>query len=181
MSPIILPLEKKLIINDKYEPLFAHYVDFTELPLKSHPGSFAYVRKNHIHEGIDFYCEKGDRVLAIEGGTIVNISLFTGAQVGSPWWNTTYCVLVEGESGVINYGEILVNQSLRVGDKIKQGDIVGYVETVLTKNKGRPMNMLHLELYSHGTTQNVTQWSLHEEKPKNLLDPTRLFLPLIDR
>lgn len=176
MTNIILPLEKHLVINDKYEPMFLNYSKYTELPIQNHPGSFGYVRKNHIHEGIDFYCEKSDPVLAIENGTVVNICMFTGPQMGSPWWNTTYCALVEGDTGVFNYGEILVHEHLHIGKKIKRGDCIGYVETVLTKDKGRPMNMLHLELYSHGTTQNIEQWSLHEPKPEKLLDPTGLFL-----
>lgn len=135
----------------------------------------------HIHEGIDFYCEKGDTVRAMEGGIIVDIKIFTGPLVGSPWWNTTYCILVEGHSGVINYGEIIVDKNLRVGQKVKTGDTLGVVETVLKKNKGRPMNMLHLELYEPGTRSNVAGWSLGESKPLSLIDPTYLFLKFVSR
>lgn len=175
MTDLLFPLKKLVVINSRYDNLFIKYDKYTELPIKNHPGSFGYERKNHIHEGLDFYCESGDLVHCIEHGVVVSISLFTGPLVGSPWWNTTYCILVEGETGVFNYGEILVNPQLVVGQKVYQGDVLGAVQTVLKKEKGRPKNMLHLELYKHKTQKHIDGWSLGQDKPSNLLDPTVYF------
>lgn len=175
----MFPLKKSNITtNSSNTDFLPNYTQNTEIPLDSHPGSFAYKRKNHIHEGVDLYCEKGDEVLAIEDGIIVKIKPFTGTALGSTWWNDTWCVLVEGKSGVFNYGEIIPNENLKEGMTIQEGSVIGHVETVLKKDKGRPMNMLHLELYKAGTTDAILEWSLTEEQPEHLLDPTEKLLEL---
>jgi len=175
----MFPLKKKQIQTTTSETDFLeNYQEKTEIPLAPHPGSFAKERKNHIHEGVDLYCEKGDEVFAIEDGVIVKIKPFTGTLIQSPWWNDTWCVMVEGKSGVFNYGEIIPNENLKEGMSLKEGDIIGTIETVLKKDKGRPMNMLHLELYKSGTTDAILEWSLNEEKPNHLLDPTQKLLEL---
>ena len=175
----MFPLKKKEIkINTSETDFLENYQTQTEIPLMPHPGSFAKERKNHIHEGVDLYCEKGDEVFAIEDGIIVKIKPFTGTLIDSPWWNDTWCVMVEGKSGVFNYGEIIPQENLKEGMFIKEGDIIGTIETVLKKDKGRPMNMLHLELYKAGTTDPILEWSLNQEKPEQLLDPTPKLLEL---
>lgn len=175
----MFPLKKtNITTNDSNTGFLSNYSDNTEIPLYPHPGSFAYKRKNHIHEGIDLYCQKGDEVLAIEDGVIVKIKQFTGKAVKSEWWNDTWCVLVEGKSGVFNYGELIPHQNLKEGMIIKEGTIIGHIETVLKEDKGRPMNMLHLELYKHGTTDAIAEWSRNQEKPEHLSDPTEKLLEL---
>lgn len=69
------------------------------------------------------------------------------------------------------YGEIAVQVGIAVGARVHREDCLGGVKTVLRKDKGRPMTMLHLELYKHGTRETVW-WHLGEPKPLNLLDPT---------
>lgn len=175
----MFPLKKSNIkINQSENECLNNYKDQTEIPLFPHPGSFGKQRKNHIHEGVDLYCERGDEVFAIEDGIIVKIKPFTGSLIQSPWWNDTWCVMVEGKSGVFNYGEIIPNKNLKEGMSIKEGDVIGTIETVLKKDKGRPMNMLHLELYNFGTKDAILEWSLNQEKPSHLLDPTKKLLEL---
>lgn len=89
-----------------------------------------------------------------------------------PWWNDTRAVYVEGETGVFNYGEIQELKNLKVGDYVTQGQFLGYVMIVLKKFKGRPMSMLHLELYDHGYTDTWGEWKIGEEKPIHLQNPT---------
>lgn len=146
------------------------------LPLHNHPGSFGAIRKNHRHEGVDLYCEDGDEVLAIEPGTIVGLFVFTGEAAGSPWWEETFSVLVQGTRHVINYGEITPELGLKVGDAISEGQVLGKVKRVLRKDKGRPMSMLHLELYALGTTEPLKEWPLNTKKPANLFSPTNLLV-----
>ena len=94
-----------------------------KIPEEGEPGYFGAVRKFDIHTGIDLYCFPDTEVVAIESGIIVKIEQFTGKSVGSPWWNDTYALLIEGESGVIVYGEIQPNDYLKVGDIVGAGDL----------------------------------------------------------
>lgn len=145
------------------------------LPRKGDGGAFGDVRKHHIHEGIDLYCPEGTPVYAIESGTVVAKMPFTGVLAGSPWWEETQCLMIEGESGVINYGEIRASSQRYIGSKVMRGAYLGEVKRVLKKDKGRPMAMLHVELYKHGTRVPIKEWSLGQPQPENLLDPTPLF------
>ena len=150
---------------------------YTGLPMGDHPGAFGYRRKNHVHEGVDLYCPEGTPVVAVEDGMVAAIIDFTGehAEPPSPWWHNTKAVLVEGDSGVVVYGEIELAFAYWPGDLIKAGDLIGNVIPVLKKDKGRPMTMLHLELHKHGT-KDAYEWTLDGQRPPSLLDPTRYLL-----
>lgn len=143
-----------------------------------HPGAFGSVRKHDIHTGIDLYCQPGTEVFAAEAGTVVSVVNFTGVAADSPWWNDTKAVMIEGVSGVILYGEI--EECVMVGDKILAGQIIGQVKTVLKNNKGKPMTMLHLELYAAGTTLPVW-WHHSQPQPANLIDPTQQLIGSYDK
>jgi murein DD-endopeptidase MepM/ murein hydrolase activator NlpD len=142
-------------------------------------GDFASRRSFYHHPGIDLYCPIYTIVQSIEDGIIVNIDHFTGlnANPSSPWWNDTWSIMIEGESGTIGYCEIMINSILTVGSKVKSGEIIGTVIPVLKKDKGNGTTMLHLELYVPGTKDHVT-WVLDANKPKELLNP-RNFLEKI--
>ena len=143
-------------------------------PLRGMQGLFGDVRKYDIHTGIDLYCSPLEPVYTIEDGLIVNICDFTGKEAGSPWWNGTKAVLVEGKSGVILYGEIVPSCHCEVGRKILEGTRIGNVITVLKKDKQRPMTMLHLELYKTGYRGDGEIWNLNESQPFELLNPESL-------
>jgi hypothetical protein len=152
-------------------------VNLKQIPSENRFGA---VRKHDIHTGIDIFCLPHSAVTAYEDGVIVNVCQFTGASVGSPWWRDTFAVLVEGESGVILYGEIMPHPKLQAWteDKrieVKQGDILGSVLQVLKRDKGKPMNMLHLELYEHGYRGTGAVWTELENKPEKLLNVEILF------
>jgi murein DD-endopeptidase MepM/ murein hydrolase activator NlpD len=141
----------------------------------SYQGLFAAERKWDKHTGYDLYCEPEQLVVAMEDGVIVKIENFTGenATPPSPWWNDTKAVLIEGASGVIVYGEIRPLEAIQEGQKVKAGKILGRVITVLKKDKGLPMTMLHVELYKPGTRETVI-WNIGDSQPDSLLDPTYL-------
>jgi len=151
-----------------------------EVPIFPHLGAFAVQRKFHNHEGVDLYAPEGTSVYPVEPGTIVAIDNFTGPAVGSPWWNDTMCVLIEGKSGVVVYGEITPNQSLHIGQEITPDKEIGKIKQVLKKDKGRPMSMLHIELHVPGTQESV-EWTVGSKKPESLLDPTWLLVASIMR
>ncbi len=153
----------------------------TEIPLAPLPGSFGVNRKHHIHEGVDIYALHGDPVCFIRDGVIRAIDWFTGEKAGLhlAHWNNTMAVMVEDEDGVWNYGEINIQMDLRVGQNVRGGDTFARVQRVLRNDKGRPMDMLHIERYTLGTDRWIDKWSLGEEQPKNLVDPTQELLKLI--
>jgi len=141
----------------------------TGLPIAPHPGAFGVRRSKHIHEGVDLYVPEGTVIRAVECGTVVAVLPFTGEIVDMPWWENTWAVMVEGESGVVLYGEIIA--CTEVGTEVQAGDVIGCVKRVLKKDKGRPMSMLHLELHKPGT-RNWSGWCDPLYRPDSLLDPT---------
>lgn len=174
----MFPLKKTHIYRTILDTTHNKFNNFAEIPVGAlHPGSFAYTRANHIHEGIDIYCERGDEVFSIEGGIIEKILPFTGEIAGSPWWNNTYSILVKHKNFYINYGELIPCDDLFTGQKIKEGHSLGFITPVLKKDKGRPMNMLHLEAYSIFSPLSeipIKEWKLNTIKAEYLLNPAPL-------
>ncbi len=144
------------------------------IPKDGDPGSFGRVRKNHIHEGVDLYAPEGTPVHSIEQGIILHIGDFTGVNAQSPWWHNTKCVLVLGSHGVINYGEIEPDPSLKELDEVAPGQVLGTIKQVLKNDKGTPMSMLHLEQYTFGTVRPIKEWTLNTPLPTTLIDPTAI-------
>lgn len=163
------PIPLRLIASADSESFRTMPDNATALPLAPHPGAYGVQRKNHVHEGIDLYCPHGTPVHAVEAGQVVAIFPFTGAKAGSDWWEDTDAVLVEGDSGVVVYGEIAA--ICAVGQQVAAGETLGHVVTVLKKDKGRPMAMLHLELHTHGARA-APEWPAVDKKPATLRDPT---------
>lgn len=173
-----LPIKKQFILSSITEYLL-NYSEYTILCLPPHSGSFAKVRKNHIHEGIDIYCNNNDSVYVIDSGIIVGIYPFTGEIANSPWWHNTYCICIQSDNFMLNYGEITPNANLKVGDHVKTGQEIGKVKTVLKKDKGLPMSMLHLEMYTKETVKPITEWALNTTQPLQLLNPTQLLFNIL--
>ncbi len=116
------------------------------LHVAPHPGGFGVIRKFDRHTGMDIYCEPEQQVVAVEDGIVISIEDFTGENSipPSPWWNNTSSVLVEGASGVVVYDEIRPLEAIKIGQHIKSAEVIGNVVTVLKKDKGLPMTMLHI-------------------------------------
>lgn len=146
------------------------------LPRFYEPGAFGAVRKFDIHEGVDVYTHDGADVYAVENGTVTAIYEFTGKKADCDWWNETWCIKVEGKSGVVTYGELKQPSIVNVGDKVRAGKVIGHVTPVLRPEKYRPdirnhsVAMLHVELRKE--TCHLDGWKLDGERDKRLLDPT---------
>lgn len=147
-----------------------------EIPIDDHVGSFGVKRKFDRHMGIDLYTERHEMVYAMESGIVTKIDQFTGLEVGSPWWNKTYFVRIEGESGIIEYCEILpiLNESCVLNSHIKEGQPLGVVIPVLKKDKGRPRSMLHLQYYTQEPDEYKDVWELDGYRPQYLTNPIEL-------
>lgn len=172
------------------------------IPENGHHGAFGTIRKHDIHTGVDLYCEPNQDVYAIESGIVIGVEKFTGEWAGSPWWNNTSAVFILGESGIILYGELELEKHLKLGKRVKRGRGLGKAQTVLKKDKGLPLTMLHMELYDHKVwiengkkiwyersiksresisflhMFNIESviWELNKPKPDILLDVTPLLL-----
>lgn len=147
------------------------------IPIGSHPGAFGFERRNYgyIHPGVDLYTFDSHPVFAVEDGTVISVEAFTGAHAGSGWWNDTWAVLVEGDSGVVCYGEI--SPIAVAGTKLRQGDELGLVIPVLKEQAredipGHSCSMLHLELYAKGRNRALEEWALGDPQPDFLINPT---------
>ena len=145
------------------------------IPRFYEPGAFGAIRKFDIHEGVDIYTHDGADVHAVEDGVVTTVYVFTGKKADCDWWNKTWCIKVEGKSGVVTYGE-LAEPMINVGAKVYAGGIIGHVTPVLKPEKYRPdirnhsVAMLHLELRKE--TYNLDGWKLDGDRDKRLLDPT---------
>jgi 3-polyprenyl-4-hydroxybenzoate decarboxylase len=142
-----------------------------EIPIKYHFGAFGAMRRFDRHRGVDLYAPVGSKVFAVQKGIVKDIRPWTGKNADCDWWEDTDAISIEGEDGLVVYGEISVNQQLKIGDEIKTGDFLGTVLRVLKKDKGRPTSMLHLELRNPGFLRNMDKdWGM--QLPEGLLDPT---------
>lgn len=146
-----------------------------EIPIGDELGAFGVTRKHDIHTGVDLYCKQGDEVFSMEEGVVVNIGFFTGPTVNMPWWNDTEAIAILGESGIINYGEVMCYDTLSVGDKVHEGELIGWAIPVLKIDKGKvpSTTMLHVELYNEYNGE-WSLWEVGAKQPKNLLNPTTL-------
>lgn len=167
------------IISELRDPVWNFPVKKCNIPMRQHPGAFGVKRKNGgKHTGIDLYAEDGENVYAVEDGVVVGIEHFTGEWDNTPWWNNTDCVLVEGYSGVVCYGEI--KTSLNIGDKVIRGQHIANVVRVIKDRlhpeiEGWKPNMLHLELYKH----KIRKASVHFSE-EELVDPTQKLMDALN-
>lgn len=145
-----------------------------KIPSTTEPGSFGFARRHDIHTGVDLYCKDGEPVYAIEDGIIANYGPFTGIGAESPWWEDTDFICIKGRSGKILYGEIVINRNLLSQTNVKEGDLLGHVKRVIRVDKGRPMTMLHIELYNEKYSGSGEVWHLGQPKPYCLEDVTEV-------
>lgn len=149
------------------------------IPKDGSVAAFAHKRSYYFHPGVDLYCAENTYVVACEPGHIVNIEEFTGptATPPSPWWNETFSILIEGARGVLGYCEMHPDSTLKIGQKVSEGDYLGVIIPVLKRDKGNGTTMLHFEKYAPGTKSHVT-WHFNENKPTELEDPTEFLRSL---
>jgi murein DD-endopeptidase MepM/ murein hydrolase activator NlpD len=163
-----------------YEPYCFPLVFRVRVPVAPHPGSFGAIRKYDRHTGVDLYIPEefsGAKVFAIEAGRVVKVIQFTGQHSSppTPYWHDTQAVLVEGDSGVILYGEIV--SEVQEGDYVHAGADLGYTTPVLKTDKGRPIEMLHVELLSKGSRSEASVWEKDQNFPcEGVYDPTFLLI-----
>jgi hypothetical protein len=153
-------------------------IDLIDIPA---PNRWGYPRKFDVHTGVDLFAPDGEPVYAIENCQVIKTGVFTGESIGMPWWHETHFVAVKGRSGFVLYGEIYPPKWNK-GDSILEGEEIGQIKTVLKVDKGRPMSMLHIELYNCHF-DGWCEWELNGIKPAALCNIEQLIFrgdPLID-
>lgn len=187
----IWPLNIKVQENTAPEKVDIENTNFKQIhvPQKGEPGSFWENRGDRYHCGVDLYAPENTEVVSIEGGIVADTGLMTSPEI-LPYWNPTYYVIIEQSSGLFcKYGE-LADFTVRKGDKIEAGNLIGHVGMVLNpekidnfcplyiqKLKNKNPSMLHFEVWRSEpitTHKNYLggNW-FAEEMPENLIDPTR--------
>jgi hypothetical protein len=153
-----------------------------DIPIANHYGAFMVKRKFDVHTGVDLYAAEATPVYAVEDEEVVSIRPFTVEKAGTPFWNDTEAVDIEGATGTICYGEIRPHRELplEVGLFVKKGSAIGAVKSVLKEYKGKPMSMLHFAIHRHGW-----KYLYKDQEDPNMesfydlpLDPTMLLIQL---
>lgn len=158
-------------------PYYTPLRPMPNIPVGEHYGAFGVARKYAHHCGVDLHCVEGSTIYSVEDGVITDLSQFTGAEVQSPWWLPTWQVSIQGDTGVIVYGEIAQNTTLQLGMAVQRGRALGQVKRVLRHDKGKPLSMLHFMLLKHGFKDgDIPSWELGKPRPEGLLDPTNILL-----
>lgn len=147
----------------------------------THPGAFGFERTHHIHEGVDIYTCENELIYLPECLWVVGWIDFTGAVVGSPWWNETKALVCHTPcEKTIILGEIMPTDNGIPLDCssgwYEEGTCIGRVHPVLKKDKGRPRHMVHIEMYSQRQNSSVGLWKKGCQKPEHLIDPTSWLL-----
>lgn len=119
-----------------------------------------------FHAGVDLFANHHDPVVACEDGVIRNYYHF---------YRGTYCLIVEHQDLVINYGEVAKDSmkklGLKIGSRVKAGQQIGFVGKMFYSS------MLHFETYRAGTKSNK-RFKVGRKPPTELLNPTNYLLAL---
>ena len=119
-----------------------------------------------FHAGVDLWANHHDPVVACEDGVIKKFYHF---------YRGTYCLIVEHQDLVINYGEVAKDSmkklGLKIGSAVKAGQKIGFVGKMFYSS------MLHFETYKAGTRSNK-RFKVGRKPPPELLNPTNYLLAL---
>jgi murein DD-endopeptidase MepM/ murein hydrolase activator NlpD len=123
------------------------------------------------HVGVDLTANEGDKVVAIEDGTIIDFYSFFKRPPGTTQ-EVTFALIVRHAEHAVLYGELrsnsLVKAGLKRGDLVKAGQIIGEVSGT---------KQLHLEVYDPSVTHNI-QWPLGKPAPAAMRNPTQWLIDL---
>ncbi|HYD19222.1 MAG TPA: M23 family metallopeptidase [Patescibacteria group bacterium] len=159
--------------------------DEAMLALPPHSGAFGDRRDRHNHEGVDLYAPAETPVLAVEDGTVVGVTPFSGHATRNDYWRDMEAVMVHGSSGLILYCEFSPSTALAPAMTIRAGTPIGRLYAAGYKFR-KPADreedhahhaFLHLELHQP-QVRLPTTWESGRPQPKTLLDPTPYLLAI---
>ena len=116
------------------------------------------LNRYNLHQGIDFKADAGTSVTAAYAGTVESISdtLLEGGKV----------VISHGDGLTTEYASIDVDSSLKVGDKVEQGDLIGTVSAAadVMGNEYNEGAHLHFGVFENGESIDPTTYLEIDEK-----------------
>ena len=116
------------------------------------------LNRYNLHQGIDFKADAGTQVTAAYAGTVESISdtLLEGGKV----------VISHGDGLTTEYASIDVDSSLKVGDKVEQGDLLGTVSAAADAmgNEYNEGAHLHFGVFENGESIDPTTYLEIDEK-----------------
>ena len=116
------------------------------------------LNRYNLHQGIDFKADAGTQVTAAYAGTVESISdtLLEGGKV----------VISHGNGLTTEYASIDVDASLKVGDKVEQGDLLGAVSAAADEmgNEYDEGAHLHFGVFENGESIDPAAYLEIDEK-----------------
>ncbi|MDE7191837.1 MAG: M23 family metallopeptidase [Clostridia bacterium] len=108
----------------------------------------------HPHEGLDFVAAAGSNVKCVFDGTVKEVTndSYSGATV-----------TIEHQDGFTTVYKLLDEVSLKAGDKVSKGDVIGKVSNTALEEIADGAH-LHLELYKDGVKINPMDYLLSGDK-----------------
>lgn len=104
------------------------------------------LRLFQVHQGMDFEGEAGDNVFAALDGTV-------SAVVKDSLIGENYVTITHSDGLKTTYKYLEVNENLKVGDKVKRGDVIGTIAKA-TGMELKQGDHLHFEINLNGRTTN---------------------------
>ena len=145
------------------------------VPTGDQSGAFGESKGDHAATGISLFAPLNHPVCAVEDGTIVAVfNRFNGHYDGP---EGCHAILIEGESGVVAYRGVSIEDVIPVGTTIHRGVEIGSVHYMAKR--------LVIQLYQNGyrglrpmkdTGPQLVTWSLPGPQPDCLLDPTSILI-----
>ena len=116
------------------------------------------LNRYNLHQGIDFKADAGTQVTAAYAGTVESISdtLLEGGKV----------VISHGDGLTTEYASIDVASTLKVGDKVEQGTLLGTVSAAADAmgNEYNEGAHLHFGVFENGESIDPTTYLEIDEK-----------------
>lgn len=117
------------------------------LPSEGDRGSYWEDRQIGHNCGVDIYCPPQSDVIAIESGIVLGISKFSERD-NEHCFEDSYCCVIK--AGTIIYKYCFINEiSLKLGQKINNGDRIGICDIVVNKNKINDTDPFYLREIAH--------------------------------
>ncbi|MDE5654326.1 MAG: M23 family metallopeptidase [Clostridia bacterium] len=108
----------------------------------------------HPHEGLDFLAKKGSNVKCVFDGTVKEV-------VNNGYSGTI--VKIEHQDGFTTVYKLLDNVTVKAGDKVSKGDVIGKVSDTAEEEMAEGAH-IHLELYKDGKIINPLDYLLSGDK-----------------
>jgi murein DD-endopeptidase MepM/ murein hydrolase activator NlpD len=135
-------------------------------PAAGQHGCFWEDRGDRYHAGIDLYSPQGSLVLAAEGGRVLVVQQFTSPDL-IDYWNITYSILLQTNSGLVMRFAELTEITVQTGDSVAAGQAIGQVGLVLNAARIDTSAPEYIQVLQQNGLQSMLHFELHSGLPIN--------------